>query len=326
MLPSTITLERDDWGASGNDPNLIAMKKLVEPFGQARDDFEIFADLAERLGRWQEFTEGRSSQDWLRHLYEPTRKALADKGLHAPDFETAWNAGEIHLPLTDKPGLLEGYRADPEANALATPSGRIEIYSENLASFGYADCPGHPAWLEPQEWLGGERAKEFPMLLVANQPATRLHSQLDFGTHSQSEKVAGRERIRMHPVDAAARGIADGDVVRVFNDRGACLAGVAITTHVRQGVAQLSTGAWYDPQYLDGVGEVCAHGNPNVLKEDIGTSSLAQGCAGQVVLVEIEPLRVAAPPVRAHDGAKLAMPDDALAAVLSERLAAARKS
>lgn len=326
VLPATITLERDDWGASGNDPNLIAMKKLVQPFSDARDDFEIFADLAERLGRWQDFTEGRSSWEWLRHIYEPTRKALADKGLHAPDFDTAWQEGEIHLPLTDKPGLLEGFRADPVAHALGTPSGLIEIQSETVASFGYVDCPGHPAWLEPEEWLGGARARDFPILLVANQPATRLHSQLDFGAHSRSEKVAGRERLRLHPLDAAARGIADGDVVRVFNDRGACLAGVQISDLVRQGVAQLSTGAWYDPQYVDGLGEVCAHGNPNVLTRDIGTSSLAQGCAGQVVLVEIARLEVEPPPVRAHDGAKLTPLDDALAATLRDRLAEARKS
>ena len=69
----------------------------------------------------------------------------------------------------------------------------------------------------------------FPLHLVANQPATRLHSQFDFGATSLASKVQGREPVRIHPDDAAARGIADGDVVRLFNHRGACLAGAVLS-------------------------------------------------------------------------------------------------
>ncbi len=300
VLPATITLERDDIGAAGNDPKLIAMHKMVQPFGEALDDFEIFRRLAQRLDREAEFTENRTSAEWLRHLYEPTREALVAAGLPAPAFEIFWRNGETDLPLSDKPSYIRAFRDDPDKNPLKTPSGKVEIFSETIAGFGYADCLGHPAWLAPTEWLGAERAGRFPIQLVANQPAGRLHSQLDFGPYSQSHKVKGRERLRLNPADARARGIADGDVVRVSNDRGACLAGASITDHVAPGVAQLSTGAWYDPQTVAGVGEVCAHGNPNVLTRDQGTSSLAQGCAGQLVLVEIEKLGVSAPDVTAH--------------------------
>ena len=86
-----------------------------------------------------------------------------------------------------------------------------------------------------------------PLILVANQPATRLHSQLDFGGHSAASKHRGREVARMNPADAAARGISDGDIIRLFNERGACLAGVRVTDDIRPGVIQLPTGAWYDP-------------------------------------------------------------------------------
>ncbi|MEW6270043.1 MAG: molybdopterin dinucleotide binding domain-containing protein, partial [Thermodesulfobacteriota bacterium] len=116
--------------------------------------------------------------------------------------------------------LLAAFRADPEANRLRTPSGKIELYSETIASFGYDDCPGHPAWLEADEWLGAPLAARFPLALVANNPATRLHGQLDAGAYSQASKVRGREPARIHPHDAAARGIRDGDVVRLLNDRG----------------------------------------------------------------------------------------------------------
>ncbi len=122
------------------------------------------------------------------------------------------------------------------------------------------------------------RTTATPLHLVANQPATRLHSQFDFGGHSDAEKHRGREVMRMHPDDAAARGIADGDIVRLFNARGACLAAADVTDDIRAGVVQLPTGAWYDPEDADEDNPLCVHGNPNVLTRDVGTSSLAQGC------------------------------------------------
>lgn len=138
------------------------------------------------------------------------------------------------------------------------------------------------------------------MHLLANQPASRLHSQLDGGAASQASKVAGREPIRMNPFDARERGLAAGDVVKVFNDRGSCLAGVVLDNGVRPQVVQLSTGAWFDPADPGDLDSMCVHGNPNVLTDDVGTSSLAHGCTGAHVLVQVEKYSDAAPPVRAH--------------------------
>jgi len=112
--------------------------------------------------------------------------------------------------------------------------------------------------------------------------------------------VHGREPIRVHPTDAAARNLAGGDVVRVFNDRGSCLAGVVVDESLRPRVVQLSTGAWYDPLDPSDPDSMCVHGNPNVLTDDVGTSSLARGCTGAAVLVEIEKFTGALPAVRAH--------------------------
>jgi biotin/methionine sulfoxide reductase len=190
---------------------------------------------------------------------------------------------------------------------LGTPSGRIEIFSSDIDGFGYDDCAGHPKWYEPTEWLGGERATAYPLHLLANQPATRLHSQLDGGGTSQKSKVAGREPIRIHPTDAAGRDLADGDVVRVFNDRGACLAGVVIDDRLRPGVVQLSTGAWYDPEDPADPDSLCVHGNPNVLTADVGTSALAKGCTGAHVLVQVETFTGPLPPVRAHEPPRIQM-------------------
>ncbi|HKS47351.1 MAG TPA: molybdopterin-dependent oxidoreductase [Amycolatopsis sp.] len=284
VLPSTVSLEREDFGAGRRDTHLIAMHRVAEPYGQARDDYLILAGLAARLGIENRFTEGRSPRAWLEHLYESWRKGLLGKGIDVPSFMEFWSAGEYRIPARDADRtLFAAFRQDPVAHRLRTPSGKIEITSQRVRSFGYADCPGHPAWLEPTEWPGGPRAARFPLLLIANQPRTRLHSQLDGGQVSQASKIAGREAIRLHPADAAVRGIADGDVVRVFNDRGACLAGAVLTDDLRFGVVQLPTGAWFDP-----VGSLCVHGNPNVLTADRPSSRLSQGCTGQHVLVEIE--------------------------------------
>jgi biotin/methionine sulfoxide reductase len=298
VLPCTMTLEREDIGAAPTDPLMVAMHRIAQPIGQARDDYEIFADLAERLGRREAFTEGRSTRDWLRHFYEKTREALQARGEEAPDFDSFWARGELRLPqFPDDGGMLRAFREDPVGHPLPTPSGRVQISSPVVASFGYADCPGHPAWLTRAEVPDDSH----PLFLVANQPATRLHSQLDFGGHSQSAKRRGREVCRLHPADARSRGIADGDIVRLFNRRGACLASACVTDEVMAGVVQLPTGAWYDPADPAAASPLCVHGNPNVLTRDAGTSSLAQGCSGQLAAVQVERWVGELPPIRAYD-------------------------
>jgi len=288
VLPATTTLERNDIGASPRDCFVMAMHRAVEPIGAARDDYTIFSELARRLGFADEFTHGRDEQAWLRHLYEQARAGAAERGTDMPTFDDFWEQGHAELPKDTGYVLLGDFRRDPDAHALPTPSGRIEIYSETVAGFEYDDCPGHPTWLEPTEWLGAEDVTRHPLHLLSNQPRTRLHGQLDMGRVSQLSKIQGREPCRLNPVDAAARGIRKGDVIRVFNDRGACLAGAVISDAVRPGVIQLSTGAWYDPSDPSSSGSLEVHGNPNVLTADRGTSRLAQGPSAHSALVQVE--------------------------------------
>ncbi|MDH3228907.1 MAG: molybdopterin guanine dinucleotide-containing S/N-oxide reductase [Alphaproteobacteria bacterium] len=289
VLPATTPLERNDIAASSRDRFILAMHKAVDPVGEARNDFEIFADLAGRLGVREAFTEERGEMDWLRHIYDVCRQQVARLGQEMPDFDVFWEQGQIEFPAPDMPfTLFEDFRGDPIANPLRTPSGRIEIFSETIDSFGYKDCPGHPVWFAPDEWLGADEAGRFPLHLMSNQPRTRLHGQLDFSRLSRSTKVRGREPVWIHPDDAAERGTEDGDVVRLFNDRGACLAGAVLTDAVRPGVVAMATGAWYDPVDRGKVGALEGHGNPNVLTRDQGTSCLAQGPVAGSALVEVE--------------------------------------
>ncbi len=297
VLPATTTLEREDIGYANRESHMVHMPAVKRPVGEARDDYAIFADLSRLLGSEARFTEGRAAADWLRHLYEESRVRAAKAGVPLPDWDGFRQAGLVEIaPPAAPPVFLSEFLADPEANPLATPSGKLEIFSETIAGFAIDDCPGHPVWRAPAEWLGAAEAARHPLHLISDQPVTRLHSQLDASPLVAADKVAGRAPLCLNPADAAARGLVDGQLIRVFNDRGACLAGLRVTDAVMAGVARLSTGAWFDP----GPEGLERHGNPNALTLDIGASGLSQGCIAQTCLVQVAPA-TAAPRMEAHD-------------------------
>lgn len=301
VLPATTTLERNDVGGSGRDRFIIAMHQAIAPVGEARNDFEIFRDLAARLGYEEQFSEGRSEMAWLRAIYDRARGANIEQGIQLPDFETFWKTGFAEQPRPAKPFILfEEFRTNPRRHPLATPSGRIEIYSEKIANFRYTDSPAHPTWLPPYEWLGSSQVERHPLHLVTIQPPDRLHAQMDPGPVARARKIAGRETLRMHPRDATSRDIEAGNVVRVFNDRGACLAGVELDDGVLPGVVVMATGAWYDPD-MGSADRLDRHGNANVLSRDIGTSKLTQGPSALSALVQVERWLGELPAVHAFD-------------------------
>lgn len=288
VLPVTTTLERNDIAASMFDRTWFAMKRAVPAFARSRDELAIFSDLAGRLGNEAAFTEGMDEFGWLRRIYAAAADGAGRAGVALPDFDAFWAAGAVELPASARTEIpFADFRHDPAAHPLKTPSGKIEIFSRRIADFGYAGQPGHPVWIAPDEWLGAPLAAKFPLHLLTNQPKARLHSQLDPGPVSRAAKVAGREPILISPADAARRSIGDGDVVRVFNDRGACLAGAVICPELIAGVVQMATGAWFDPVATDR-GPLDVHGNPNVLTLDAGTSPIAQSSSAQTCLVEVE--------------------------------------
>ena len=301
VLPATTPLERDDIGGSSRDNFIFAMQQAIAPVGESRNDVDIFRELAARAGHQEAYTGSRDTNAWLHQMWKEVRNGAATKGVTLPEFDAFFAQGWVELP-PPAPGrddyvLFEAFRTDPAAHPLRTPSGKIELFSDSIAAFDYADCPPHPAWLPPAEWLGAEAAKKHPLHLITIQPPDRLHSQMDPGPVAQAGKVAGRERVRIHPQDAASRALADGDVARVFNERGACLAGVAIDASLMPGVIVIATGAWFDPG-SDGPER---GGNPNVLSLDIGTSSLTQGPSALSVLVQVEKWRGVASPVRVYE-------------------------
>ncbi len=307
VLPATVALERNDLSGSPRDNYMFAMRQAVKPYRNARNDHDIFATLARRLRPAdsdkidfeETFTESRDEQQWLRELYRETRSRGEQRGHHLPEFDTFLEAGVLRLDVPDDAqAMLQGFRDDPDAHPLATPSGQIEIFSETIAGFGLEHNPGHPVWYEPEEWLGSPRVETYPLHLISHQPARRLHSQLDHSAHSRAGKISDREPCRLNPDDAVERQLKEGDLVRIYNNRGSCLSAVQLDSGVLQGVVMIATGAWYDPDW-DNDPTCCKHGNPNTLTADVPTSALAQGPGAMTCLVEIERLSGNVPEVTA---------------------------
>ena len=302
VLPATTAYERNDLEMVGDyaASHLVAMKKVVAPLFEARNDYDIFAALCARAGHEHDFTEGKSEMDWLRGFYDTARTQAQAKKVTMPEFDAFWNGqGWFEFPMpaaASKFVRYSEYRKDPLLNPLGTPSGKIEIYSLNIERMHYDDCPPHPTWMEPLERMGGPGAK-FPLHIATSHPYSRLHSQLCGTVLRNSYAVAGREPCLINPQDAAARGIADGDVVRVFNDRGQILAGAKLSADIRPGVIRVNEGGWYDPAEPGVANTLCRYGDVNVLTPDIGTSKLAQGNCGHTVIGDVEKYKGTPPAV-----------------------------
>ncbi len=177
---------------------------------------------------------------------------LNEKGYYVIPVDPDWEK----MPA----GLLEFYE-DPQAHPLTTPTGKLEFYSTGRAEHFPDDRERRPVpqWISKgeshQESLDSERAKQYPLLVVSNHPRWGVHAQHDDVTwlrEIETCKVKGPDGylyqpLWMHPTDAAARGIAHGDVVSVFNERGTVLAGAYVTERIMPGAVSMDHGAKYDP-------------------------------------------------------------------------------
>lgn len=304
VLPVTTRFERNDIEQFGTHSNkgLIALHQVVKPQFEARHDFDIFAGLCKRFDREATYRENRDEMQWINAIYDEGVKTGASLGVKLPDFASFWQGeGYIEYPAGQPWVRHSEFREQPDLNPLGTPSGLIEIFSKTIAGFGYADCPGHPVWMEPFE-RSHSKAK-YPLHLQSCHPDKRLHLQLcSSEAFRKSYAVAGREPLYMCEQDAQARGLKSGDIARVFNDRGQVLAGVVISPDYAPGVIRIHEGAWYSPQTGGKAGALCTYGDPNVLSADIATSQLAQGPSAHTVLVEVERYQSQAPDVTGFGG------------------------
>lgn len=295
VFPATTPYERNDivQGGDKSGKYIYPMKAVVPPQYEAKDDYEIFVLLGKKMGGdvIKLFTENKSQMDWISGFYETARKAGTAKGLKMPTFRRFWDDNKpLVFQTSEKAKQYVSYadfREDPLLNPLGTDSGKLEIFSQKVASYKYDDCPGHVTWMEPAEWLG-QKNKPAPYALVSPHPGSRLHSQLNNTSLRHTYEVQGREPIWINTQDAKTKDIKDGDVVRVFNKRGQLLAGAFVTDRISRGVVRMQEGGWYDPQDRRDPNALCKHGNVNVLTLDIPSSKLAVATSAHTALVDFE--------------------------------------
>ncbi|MEZ9654959.1 molybdopterin guanine dinucleotide-containing S/N-oxide reductase [Vibrio splendidus] len=291
VLPITTSFERNDLTMTGDYSNqhLVPMKKAVEPQGEARNDFDVFADMAELLapGGHEVYTEGKTEMEWLYQFYRAAQLGGRAARVAMPNFSKFWEDNQlIEMKWNDKNAKFVRYadfRENPIMNPLGTPSGKIEIFSRTIEGYKLDDCPPHPTWMEPTEYTGN--AKDGELQLMTAHAAHRLHSQFNYAKIREEYAIADREPISIHPEDAKVRGIKTGDLVRAHNGRGQVLVGALVTDGIKQGSVCIHEGGWPD---LDKDTGLCKNGGCNVLTLDIPTSRLANGCAANSALLKIE--------------------------------------
>ena len=289
VLPATTTLERNDISSGGtyNINKFYAMKQVIAPQGDALDDFEIFRRLADLCGVEIGFTEGKEPMDYVEAAYENSSAAKL------MPFEAFWEKGEITLPT---PAAADGwvrhgdFRADPAKHPLHTPSGRIEMYSATIEKMNLPDCPPMPKWQEPAEYLGN--AKPGQLHVVSPHPFMRLHSQMaNAEPLRRTYAVQGREPLLINTEDARKRGIRDGDLVELYNERGALVVGARVSDRIMPGVVSIYEGAW--PQ-LDSKGR-CNNGLVNFITSSRPASGLTQATTADTCLASLRKCRDADP-------------------------------
>jgi anaerobic dimethyl sulfoxide reductase subunit A len=221
VLPVTTFLEREDIVFPGTN-HLLYSHQVIDPVGKARNDYDIFCELADRLGFEQEFSEGRSVRQWLDHFLEESEVG---------DVEAFRRTGIYSGADQERCGLSE-FVSDPKDHPLDTPSGKIEIASQAYAALGFSDIP---------TWRGFQPTGEYPLYMITPHARYRINSQ-----YANIPWFVERERqqLWMNPQDASARGIrADREVV-VESPRGRMKIAVRITDDIMPGVVCLLAGMW----------------------------------------------------------------------------------
>ncbi|MFC2003162.1 molybdopterin-dependent oxidoreductase [Chloroflexota bacterium] len=269
VLPMTTRMERNDICTGGSIPMYGYMNKVVEPLYECKSHFEICQELAKRLGITN--YSDKTDEELLRQIIETG-------GDTPPDYEAFKEAGIYKLPLDEPHVAFKEQIDDPENNPFGTPSGTIEIYSQVIADMKIPEIPPVPKYIEPWEGPTDPLREKYPLQVVSIHSPRRAHTQCELVPWLR-ELVS--QAIEINASDAYARGIADGDMVRVFNDRGEMLILVKVTERIMPGVVAIPQGAWYDPDE-NGVDR---GGNPNIImkaKHSPGAAFVTNTCLAQV--------------------------------------------
>lgn len=289
LLPAVTNLEENDFAvqalnSASEMSYVIFSQKAIEPMYECRSIYDICAELAERLGFRDKFTEGRSRDQWLEHLLEEARKTYPDL---PKTLEEAWRQGIYKKASPDGPVIaLKDFRENPEAYPLQTPSGKIEIFSKHLFELSLLwklppgdFIPALPEYVPEREGISDPLKEKYPLQMISHHYKQRTHST--YGNVDWLQKVAPQQ-IWINPLNAEVRGIRHNDAVMVENDRGKCIVRAKVTPRIMPGVVSLPQGAWYRPD-SDGVDR---GGSANTLTF-MKPSPLAKGNPQHSNLVEV---------------------------------------
>ncbi len=292
ILPACTQFET--WGVEDGwkySDEVILQPKLVEPPGECKSDYQICAEIAQRLGIGDAYTEGRDEKAWVEYCLSVFRSS------RFPDLPTLdefllSNIGAYSNPVTQPAIAFEDFRRDPENFPLKTPSGKIEIFSEQLYNrHNPAEIPPIPKYI--QEWespfdgtatfMSRPRKCDMnvavPLQAIGHHTLARVHS-----THDNNDWLgeAFPQRIFINPIDASERSIRDGDLVRVWNERGELVIPARVTPRILPGVVDIPQGAWWSPSESG----VDFGGCINVLTSEKWTP-YAFGTAQHTIMVQI---------------------------------------
>jgi len=286
ILPDCTASEQMDFcldASSGNMAYVIFADQVIKPRFECKNIYEMTSELAKRMGVEHKFTEGRTQEEWMRHLYQQSVQAIPA----LPDFDTFRQQGIFKQRDPEQHHVAyKSFREDPLANPLETPSGKIEIYSAALADIAAKwqlekediidPLPVYAAGFENYD---DPLASRYPLQLTGFHFKGRVHS-----TYGNVDvlKAACRQEMWINPMDAAQRGINNGDMIRIFNDRGEVQIAAKVTPRMMPGVVALGEGAWYTPdsKRIDRAGSI------NVLTSQ-RPSPLAKGNPSHTNLVQV---------------------------------------
>ncbi len=234
VLPVNTCMERNDVTTGGGTGAYGYMSKAVESVGESKSHLEICTELAARMGI-SDYSD-KTEDQWLRQIVGGSPDIA--------DYESFKRDGIHKLRLSEPYVAYKKHIDDPQNHSFSTPSGKIEIFSQRIADMNNPDLPPVPKYIEAWEGRHDPLAKKYPLQLITTHNIKRAHTQ--YHTVPWLREL-GKHAALMNPADAKARGIEDGDMVRVFNDRGQILIAAKVTERIMPGVVDVPQGTWFDP-------------------------------------------------------------------------------
>ena len=250
LLPTTTFLERNDIDFGVGTPFYGSVNKVIEPVGECKTHVEIARELAVHLGL-TDFDD--RTEDEL------VRRDVAESEI--PDYEAFKEKGIYRIELGEPYVAFKKQIEEPANNPFPTPSGKIELYSQQWAELNDSKVPPVAKYIETWESRNDPLAKKYPLQLITSHFKRRTHGQFD---NIPWLRELEAQAMLINRTDAGVRGISNGDMVRVFNDRGEVIIIAKVTERIMPGVVDIPQGAWYEPDEKG----VDRGGNPNVVSRD----------------------------------------------------------